>query len=72
MKTTERFFIKEPEFKKGHDWKIYRRIKKRISEEEIEPLKAKISNLERELKDLKMKYQKMINPSIKVLKKIKI
>ena len=52
--------------------KIYLRIKKKVVEEEIKPLKRKIEFLEAEIKVLRKNYQKMINPSIKILSKLKI
>jgi cell division protein FtsB len=66
------YILTKKELSTSIEWKIYQKIKEKVLEEEIKPLKKKVTSLEEEIKVLKRNYRKMINPSIKILRKLKI
>jgi len=51
--------------------KIYQKLKKKIIEEEIKPLRKKVILLEREVEYLKANLRKLGNPSMKIISKLK-
>jgi predicted protein tyrosine phosphatase len=63
--------IIQKEFNSSIERNVYLRLKKRIIEEEIKPLKRRIIQLEKETVYLKGKLIKMVNPSIKLFKSLK-
>jgi hypothetical protein len=51
--------------------KIYYKLKRKIIEEEIKPLRKRLIETEREINILRERINRMINPSIKLLREIR-
>tara|TARA_Y100000310_G_scaffold331787_1_gene406022 strand:- start:132 stop:374 length:243 start_codon:yes stop_codon:yes gene_type:complete len=51
--------------------KIYNKVKRKVIEEEVKPLRKRLRETERKIKILEKSFKRIITPSIKLLREIR-